>query len=267
MGKKSDKPEKRRICEADGRHVVHNEPAGFFEGKQYHMCRTHNKITRVEELGNGIRISYGKKEEWFFVQNSKIVLTRLMQYVDRAYLMQGCTQYESLKEEGREIEAALYESIYIALLKLKDMVLVDNTVPDIKQQGRQILQMVLSDHPMLYYVNEKEAKFALEEHVMRITFSYVYNQQQCEAMNAALLRRISRLLRDGIDCCGQDKELLKKWLHAYLEQMVSLMDAEPENSEEEVQCRIHSVLGVFLDKKASCIGLEKAFKLLSDEIG
>jgi len=66
--KLSERNKDRFVTRTDGMLYITDKQV-FFEGKHYHMCRSHHKITRVEEVGNRIRIMYGKKEERFLVQN------------------------------------------------------------------------------------------------------------------------------------------------------------------------------------------------------
>ena len=130
----------------------------------------------------------------------------------------------------------------------------------------KILQLVLLDHPMIYYVDPKKVSAKTEEHVMRMKFSYVYSQKQCEAINEVLLHKVSRILSEAEENCGKDKLQLVKWLYTYLVQNTSYAENELESEDDEIQCRIHSVLGVFLDNKAVCDGISRAYKMLLDEL-
>ena len=180
-------------------------------------------------------------------------------------LLQGCTYYEYLKTDGQNGDAELYERIYFSLLKYKADITVDKS-ENTHVRFYKILQLVLLDHPMIYYVNLKKTRAKTEEHVTRMKLSYVYNQKQCEAINEVLLHRVVRILDEAEENCGKDKLQLVKWLYTYLVQNTSYAKNELESEEDEVQCRIHSILGVFLDKKAVCDGMARALKIFLDEL-
>lgn len=238
----------------------------FFNGKRYQMSRFHNKITEIAEKGNMLRVVYGKQEEWFFVHDKRLVLQNLMLHVDKSCLLRHCFYYNFLLSNGQEAETELYERIYFSLSQRKDFVLVDKC-----ENGRavchRIMLMVLLDHPMLYFVNIDKTGYFYEEQVIRMKLRYVYESEKYKELDAAVYREVFQLVDEAKKNCGSDTMQQIKWLYHYLVTHLFYAEKDLKSKDEIVQCRIHSVLGVFLDGRAVCDGIARAFKLFLDELG
>lgn len=120
---------------------------------------------------------------------------------------------------------------------------------------------VLYDNPLFYYINQTVIKMSGRIGCYILMPEYLYRPQEVEKINKDIRSVITRV---GIKA----KQLINNEfrLEKYLHDSVVKSVAYDYDSLKKTDCyNAHSIVGAFLEKKAVCEGIAKAFKLLCNE--
>lgn len=128
-------------------------------------------------------------------------------------------------------------------------------------QIQDVYLKVLFDHPMFYYINQTVIRMTGEPGYYILLPEYLYTNNEIEIINQDIhniLRRIDVKARTILS----NEFRLEKCLH---DSVVKSVAYDYESLKKNDCYNAHSIVGVFLDKKAVCEGIAKAFKLLCNE--
>ncbi len=165
--------------------------------------------------------------------------------------------YGVLPKEERPIYRTIYEGIRQRLMNIN---VSANYPPEWIQE---IYLRVLFDHPMFYYVNQTVIRMAYGPGHYILMPEYLYTDQDIARINGEIqgvLRKIDEKAQTMLD----NPFRLEKFLHDCVVKSV----AYDYESLKQTDCyNAHSIVGCFLDNKAVCEGIAKAFKLLCNQYG
>lgn len=120
---------------------------------------------------------------------------------------------------------------------------------------------VLFDHPLFYYVNQKIIKMIGEPLNYCLMPEYLYTAKEINDLNILIKNKVDYICSKARSFDNQFR--IEKYLHDSIIKSV----AYDYDSLMKKDCfDAHSIIGVFIHKKAVCEGIAKAFKLLCNEM-
>lgn len=158
-----------------------------------------------------------------------------------------------------EVERLAYKTIYEGLKNREYTIEVSLQLsPD---QVQEIYLRVLYDNPLFYYINQTVIRMAGVPGSYVLLPEYLYSAKEIASLNKEI-RNIVNKVGEKANTMRDNEFRLEKFLHDSVVKSVaydydSLMKNDCFNA--------HSIVGAFLDKKAVCEGIAKAFKLLCNE--
>lgn len=131
------------------------------------------------------------------------------------------------------------------------------------EQVQEIYLKVLYDNPLFFYVNQTVIKITGEPGYWILLPEFLYANQE--------INEITKQIKKVVDKVAVKANLLKSnefRLEKYLHDTVVKSVAYDYDSLQQEDCfNAHSIVGAFLNNKAVCEGIAKAFKLLCNEFG
>lgn len=122
---------------------------------------------------------------------------------------------------------------------------------------------VLYDNPHFYYINQTIIKMAGRAGYYILMPEYIYNMNEIKTIDSDIQKVINKVTSKAQTFLSNEFRL-EKYLHDSIAKSV----AYDYDSLKRNDCfNAHSVVGVFLDNKAVCEGIAKAFKLLCNQFG
>lgn len=131
------------------------------------------------------------------------------------------------------------------------------------KQVQGVYLNVLYDNPVFFYVNQSVIKMSGLTGYYVLYPEYLYTNSEIELLNLKIhnvLQRIDVKAR----AIRSNEFALEKYLH---DSVVKSVAYDYESLKKQDCFNAHSIVGAFLDKKAVCEGIAKAFKLLCNEYG
>lgn len=153
-------------------------------------------------------------------------------------------------------EKAAYRMIYNGIKMRALNIVVPVFLP--AQQIQDVYLDVLYDNPLFYYINQTVIRMTGEPGYYILLPEYLYTNTEIERINQDIQNVLSR-----IDVKARTMLSNEFRLEKYLHDSVVKSVAYDYDSLQKNDCyNAHSIVGAFLDKKAVCEGIAKAFKLL-----
>lgn len=159
------------------------------------------------------------------------------------------------------MEKNAYKLIYEAL----KMRAYNIAVPKCLQpnQVQDIYLKVLYDNPLFFYVNQRVVKIGAAYDQFILLPEYLYTASEITALTKDIRSKVNKVAIKG-NRFADNTFRLEKYLHDCVVKSV----AYDYESLKQTDCfNAHSIVGAFLDNKAVCEGISKAFKLLCNEFG
>ena len=156
-------------------------------------------------------------------------------------------------------EKVAYKMIYDGLkMRTLNIVVSLYMSPDVVQE---VYLKVLYDNPLFFYINQTVIKMTGEPGYWILLPEYLFSYREITAITNDIHSIIDKLSIKANPYKGNEFKL-EKYLHDSVVKSVAYdYDALKKND-----CfNAHSIVGAFLDKKAVCEGISKAFKLLCNE--
>ena len=178
--------------------------------------------------------------------------------------------YKQLCKNELQDAMKLYSILYSAILQHQNVICIaweatdENADKDILNR---FLFMVLADYPELFYIIWENVSYYFNNDVVEIEFKYACSKLECRRLQKKIEKKVLCLSRVAKSFYKRDVIQQIKYLYTYLATNISYAGDKLKSVEEKEVCRIHSALGVLVDKSAVCDGVAKAFKLLLDELG
>lgn len=163
--------------------------------------------------------------------------------------------YRILDAEEKSAYRMIYNGIKMRALNIVVPVYLQPS------QVQDVYLKVLFDTPWFYYINQTVVRITGHIGYYVLLPEYLYTNTEIERLNQDIqniLRKIDVKARQMLS----NKFRLEKYLHDSIVKSV----AYDYDSLKKTDCfNAHSIVGAFLDKKAVCEGIAKAFKLLCNE--
>ena len=128
---------------------------------------------------------------------------------------------------------------------------------------QEVYLKVLYDNPMFYYVNQTVVRMRGTFGYWELLPEYLYTSREISIINNDI-RNIIRKIRNKTAGFINDEFRLEKCLH---DSVVRSVAYDYNSLKKQDSFNAHSIVGAFLDKRAVCEGIAKAFKLLCNEFG
>lgn len=159
------------------------------------------------------------------------------------------------------VEKSAYRIIYRGLKAQELRILVDQDITS--EQLREVFLRVMYDNPVLFHVNQTVMRRIGEPGNWILWPVYLYDKRETDFLNRKI-REVVDKIAARVKSFPDNKFMVEKYLHDYLVKNVTYYPGEKKNGRSS---EAHSIAGVFLEKKAVCEGISKAFKFLCDEFG
>lgn len=128
-------------------------------------------------------------------------------------------------------------------------------------QVQDIYLKVLYDNPLFYYINQTVVRMAGTPGYYILLPEYLYSNREITLINQDIRNLVNKVCVNAKRVSSNDFRL-EKYLHDSVVKSV----AYDYDSLKKTDCfNAHSIVGAFLDRKAVCEGIAKAFKLLCNE--
>ncbi len=130
------------------------------------------------------------------------------------------------------------------------------------EQLHNVYTKVLYDNPLFYYATHKAAiRMSGGNRGYVLTPEYLYTDAEIGLINRDI-RNILHKIDVKAHTMLSDGYRLEKYLH---DSIVKTVAYDYDSLQKRDRSSAHSIVGVFLDKKAVCEGISKAFKLLCNK--
>lgn len=154
-----------------------------------------------------------------------------------------------------------YKIIYNGLKNRLYEIVVPSVL--VSAQIQEIYLRVLYDNPLFYFVNQTVIRIVGQSGLHVLLPEYLYTANQIAAINKDIRKVVDKVALKANEFAS-DEFRLEKYLHDSVVKSV----AYDYDSLKKTDCfNAHSIVGAFLDNKAVCEGIAKAFKLLCNEFG
>lgn len=163
--------------------------------------------------------------------------------------------YSIMTREQRRVYKKIYEG-----LKQREYT-IDISAYFSTEEIQELYLRVLFDNPLFYYVNQTVIRLAGSLGCYVLLPEYLYSQKEIMAINNDI-RTVIKKIDEKANVFINNQFRLEKFLHDSVVKSVaydydSLMKNDCFNA--------HSIVGAFLENKAVCEGIAKAFKVLCNE--
>jgi hypothetical protein len=159
------------------------------------------------------------------------------------------------------LEKSVYEIIYRGLKAQELRIVVKQEITS--EQLRDVFLKVMYDNPVLFHVNQTIIRRIGEPGNWILWPVYLYDKSETDFLNRKI-REVVEEIAVRMKSFSGNEFMMEKYLHDYLVKNVSY-DSDAKKSGKSFAA--HSIVGAFLDNKAVCEGIAKAFKFLCDEFG
>ena len=129
------------------------------------------------------------------------------------------------------------------------------------EEIQELYLRVLFDNPLLYYVNQTVIRMAGGLGCYVLLPEYLYSQKEIIAINSDI-RSVIKKIDSKAEAFSNNQFRLEKFLH---DSVVKSVAYDYDSLMKNDSFNAHSIVGAFLDNKAVCEGIAKAFKVLCNE--
>lgn len=158
-------------------------------------------------------------------------------------------------------EKKVYRRIYRGLENHEESIKIPLGLP--QQNVQDIYFKVLYDNPLFFYMKPNTINLTEILGFKWLQPSYIYSCHDIEAI-VRDVKKIINKMSHKVDHFRDNQLRIEKFLHDSLVKSV----AYDYDALQKIECHnAHSIVGAFLEKKAVCEGISKAFKLLCNEFG
>ena len=165
--------------------------------------------------------------------------------------------YMSLNEKNK----ATYRTIYSAIVSFSPSIDIGN----VKETDiEEIIDGILLDNPHLFYVDLRGYAYYKSLLGITLSFSYLCTKQEMNGIKEQIESKVKRFL-DSVDIINMSDYQKEIMIHDYLCKNVKYDNNCIENVDKSIIS--HTIWGVFIEKKAVCDGIAKAFKYLCNVLG
>lgn len=158
-------------------------------------------------------------------------------------------------------EKEVYKIIYRGIRSRNTRIVIKSYVS--MEQIQETYLKVLYDNPLFFYVNQTIINSSGARGCYELFPEYLYSEKEIIKITLHIRDIVNKITRHA-EAFMDNEFHLEKFLHDSVVKSVaydydSLMQKDCFNA--------HSIVGAFLENKAVCEGIAKAFKLLCNEVG
>lgn len=158
-----------------------------------------------------------------------------------------------------EIERKVYGIIWNAIKSREQRIIVPAAVSE--DQVQEIYLRVLFDTPLFFYVNQTVIRMTTLSGIYVLFPEYLYTSNEIQKLTSDI-RKVVKQIDQKASKLTDNPFRLEKCLH---DSVVKSVAYDYESLMKNDCFNAHSIVGAFLDRKAVCEGIAKAFKLLCNE--
>ena len=126
---------------------------------------------------------------------------------------------------------------------------------------QEVYLKVLYDNPLFYYINQTVIRMQGHPGYWILLPEYLYTNNEINRINLDI-RNIVNRVKVKADTFRNNEFRLEKCLH---DSVVKSVAYDYDSLKKKDCFNAHSIVGAFLDRRAVCEGIAKAFKLLCNE--
>ena len=156
-------------------------------------------------------------------------------------------------------ERSAYKRIYHGLKARALNISVTSPLP--RDQIIDIYLRVLYDNPLFYYINQRRVRITGVFGNYLLLPEYLYSNREITLINQDIRNIVNKVCVNARRVAKNDFRL-EKYLH---DSVVKSVAYDYESLKQNDCFNAHSIVGAFLDRKAVCEGIAKAFKVLCNE--
>ncbi len=163
--------------------------------------------------------------------------------------------YSIMQDMEREAYRLIYDGIKAYALN------IIISLPLSPKQVQNVYRKVLFDNPLFYYINQTIIKMLIGPDEYLLMPQYIYRINEIEAINRDI-RAIVNKVGNAAQKYENNEFLLEKYIH---DSVVKSITYDHDALEDDECTTAYSIVGAFIERKAVCEGISKAFKLLCNE--
>lgn len=156
-------------------------------------------------------------------------------------------------------EKKAYKMIYNGLKMRAFNIVVSLYLPP--EQVQKVYLKVLYDNPLFFYINQTVIKMTGEPGYWILMPEYLYGSSEITAITNDIHKIVNKVAAKA-NSLKLNTFRLEKYLH---DSVVKSVAYDYDALKTRDCFNAHSIVGAFLDNKAVCEGISKAFKLLCNE--
>ena len=173
-----------------------------------------------------------------------------MMTLDRYY-------YMSLDENAK----AAYRTIYSAIVSFSSSVSIENVK---EAEINEIIDGILLDNPHLFYLDLRGYTYCKFSSGFSLSFSYLCTKYEMESIKSRIEEYVKKFVA-SIDFSAMSDYQKEICIHDYLCRNIQYDNKCIDNKNSNILS--HTIWGVFIEKKAVCDGISKAFKYMCNIMG
>lgn len=157
-------------------------------------------------------------------------------------------------------EKKIFDSIYAQLQKMQPEIRIMGTARTVKK----ILFYVLKDCPELFFVDNTSMQLLSDMGGVTVQMKYLKNHAEVKAVNQRLRMISDRFLKE-IEKRQLDNRNTIRYVHDFI--LKNTEYARERLDRRDASGDVSTICGVFVDKRAVCMGISLAAKWLLDQAG
>ena len=157
-------------------------------------------------------------------------------------------------------EKSIYNQLYKSIIDLQPVAKVTGcmTMPVIQK----IIEAITNDNPHLYYFNQTEIRVQMSALYSNIYLTYFFSKSEIASYNKHIEDAVNKIVkRLQLETAGSEYEIEKR-VHDTLASHLEYDHSAIGTNNKRHLAIAHSIVGVFIEKKAVCEGIAKAAKIL-----
>lgn len=157
-------------------------------------------------------------------------------------------------------EKTIYNELYKSIIDLQPVAKVTGcfTMPTVKR----IIEAITNDNPHLYFFNQTEVRLQMSTLFSNIYLTYFFNKSEIALYNKKIEDAVNTIVKNlQLETAGSEYEIEKR-VHDILASHLKYDHSAIGTTDKKHLAMAHSIVGVFVEKKAVCEGIAKATKIL-----
>jgi len=163
-------------------------------------------------------------------------------------------------------EKQIYREIYQGCMAHKDVIPVSAFENDDAKSYLRIIQAILDDNPLLYFLNQSRMDLAQDANGnYAVIPQYFFSQENVASYNQKIQDAANAIIYKLKLTEGSDLEKVRK-VHDYMCQKITYDYGGANVKDVSRFIAAHNIIGVFAHQKAQCEGIAKAAKVLLNAV-